>query len=95
MAYIGLSYETAKWIAPASFLYDFACQTYGGLSSPNMKEIHDANLSFFSPNPLYVPSLACNHVENISLITSFPASLVLSSLLSKPSNVTGYTDSGS
>lgn len=56
MAYIGLSYETAKWIAPASFLYDFACQTYGGLSSPNMKEIHDANLSFFSPNPLYVPS---------------------------------------
>jgi hypothetical protein len=46
------SYGTSKWIAPTAFAYNFACQLYGGLSSPNMKDVHDRNLSFFSPNPL-------------------------------------------
>ena len=45
------SYSTSKWIAPAAFAYNFGCQIYGGLSSPNMKDVHDRNLSFFSPNP--------------------------------------------
>ncbi|PQE06668.1 concanavalin a-like lectins glucanase protein [Rutstroemia sp. NJR-2017a BVV2] len=37
--------------SPASFLIDFAAQQYGMLSTPNMKDIHDANLSFWSPQP--------------------------------------------
>ena len=40
--------------APASFLIDFAAQQYGMLSSPNMKDIHDRNLSFFSPQPFFI-----------------------------------------
>jgi hypothetical protein len=32
-----------------SFVIDFAAQQYGMLSTPNMKDIYDANLSFFSP----------------------------------------------
>ena len=41
-------------LAPASFLIDFACQTYGMLSSPNMKDINDQNQSFFSPQPVLI-----------------------------------------
>jgi len=51
---MGMAYSTAKWAAPASFLIDFACQNYGMLSSPNMKDIHDANISFFSPQPFFI-----------------------------------------
>ncbi|KIW21437.1 hypothetical protein PV08_02017 [Exophiala spinifera] len=51
---MGVSYSTAKWIAPVSFLIDFACQNYGMLSSPNMKDIHDQNISFFSPQPFFI-----------------------------------------
>jgi len=51
---MGMSYSTARWIAPASFLVDFAAQQYGMLSSPNMKDIHDRNLSFFSPQPFFI-----------------------------------------
>jgi hypothetical protein len=53
---MGISYSTAKWVAPVSFLIDFACQSYGILSSPSMKEIHDQNLSFFSPQPYFIAS---------------------------------------
>ena len=51
---MGITYSTAKWIAPASFLIDFACQQYGMLSTPNMKDIHDQNLSFFSPQTYFI-----------------------------------------
>ncbi|EME48169.1 hypothetical protein DOTSEDRAFT_69944 [Dothistroma septosporum NZE10] len=51
---MGVSLSTARYLAPASFLYDFAAQQYGMLSSPNMKDIHDANLSFFSPQPFFI-----------------------------------------
>ncbi|KAL8808956.1 MAG: hypothetical protein Q9223_003662 [Gallowayella weberi] len=51
---MGISYSTAKWLAPASFAIDFAAQQYGMLSSPNMKDIHDKNLSFFSPQPFFI-----------------------------------------
>lgn len=38
-----------------SFLcHDFADQQYGMLSSPNMKDVHDANLSFWSPQPYFI-----------------------------------------
>lgn len=51
---MGVSLSTARWMAPASFLIDFAAQNYGMLSSPNMKDVHDANLSFFSPQPYFI-----------------------------------------
>ena len=40
--------------APTSFLIDFAAQQYGMLSSPNMMDVHKANLSFFSPQPYFI-----------------------------------------
>lgn len=54
---MALTHTTARWLAPAAFLLDFAAQLYGILSSPNMKDIHDAHLSFFSPEPLFVAGL--------------------------------------
>jgi hypothetical protein len=51
---MGISYSTAKWVAPLSFVVDFAAQQYGMLSTPNMKDIHDANLSFWSPQPYFI-----------------------------------------
>ena len=49
-----ISLPTARYLAPAAFLYDFAAQNYGILSDPNMKTIHDRNLSYFSPQPLFI-----------------------------------------
>lgn len=51
---MGMSYSTARWVAPTSFLIDFAAQQYGMLSTPNMKNIHDQNLSFWSPQPYFI-----------------------------------------
>jgi hypothetical protein len=41
-------------VAPLSFAVDFAAQQYGMLSSPNMKDVHDANLSFWPPQPYFI-----------------------------------------
>lgn len=51
---MGLSYSTARYLAPASFIIDFAAQQYGIFSTPSMKDVHDANLSFFSPQPFFI-----------------------------------------
>ncbi|KAF2723603.1 hypothetical protein K431DRAFT_282697 [Polychaeton citri CBS 116435] len=51
---MGVSLSTARYIAPLSFAFDFAAQQYGMLSKPNMKDVHDANLSFFSPQPFAI-----------------------------------------
>ncbi|KAK5119096.1 hypothetical protein LTR62_000307 [Meristemomyces frigidus] len=51
---MGVSLSTARYLAPASFAYDFAAQQYGLWSSPNMQDIHDKNLSFFSPQPYFI-----------------------------------------
>ena len=51
---MGVSLSTARYLAPASFVYDFALQQYGLFASPNMKDIHDANLSFWSPQPYFI-----------------------------------------
>lgn len=51
---MGMSYSTAKWAAPLSFAIDFAAQQYGLFASPNMQDINDANLSFFSPQPYFI-----------------------------------------
>jgi hypothetical protein len=49
-----LSLQSARYLAPLSFLYDFAAQQYGINSTPSMKDIHDRNLSFFSPQPYFI-----------------------------------------
>jgi hypothetical protein len=51
---MGISHSTARWLAPLSWAIDFAAQLYGMLSDPNMKQIHDANISFFSPQPYFI-----------------------------------------
>lgn len=51
---MGITHSTARWVAPVSFAIDFAAQQYGMLSSPNMKDIHDAHLSFWSPQPYFI-----------------------------------------
>lgn len=51
---MGLSYSTARWLAPTSFVVDFAAQQYGLLSKPNMQDVNDNNLSFWSPQPYFI-----------------------------------------
>ncbi|KAF8857531.1 hypothetical protein BDZ45DRAFT_705194 [Acephala macrosclerotiorum] len=51
---MGITHSTARYVAPLSFLIDFSAQQYGMLSSPNMKDVHDANLSFWSPQPFFI-----------------------------------------
>ena len=51
---MGLSLSTARYLAPASFIYDFAAQQYGIFSTPSMMDIHEQNLSFFSPQPYFI-----------------------------------------
>jgi hypothetical protein len=51
---MGLTLSTARYLAPASFLFDFAAQQYGLLSKPNMQDIHNQNLAAFSPNPYFI-----------------------------------------
>ena len=51
---MGVSYSTARWIAPASFVYDFIAQQYGMQSKPSMLDVHNANLSFWSPQPYFI-----------------------------------------
>lgn len=51
---MGVSLSTARYIAPASFVYDFALQQYGLNSKPNMLDVHNQNLSFWSPQPYFI-----------------------------------------
>lgn len=44
----------AECQAPASFIIDFAAQQYGLFSKPNMQDINDRNISFFSPQPYFI-----------------------------------------
>jgi hypothetical protein len=51
---MGITHSTARYLAPASFLYDFAAQQYGIFSSPNMQDVHYQNLAAFSPQPAFI-----------------------------------------
>jgi len=51
---MGNSQSTVRYLAPASFLYDFAAQQYGIFSKPNMMDIHEKNLAAFSPQPQFI-----------------------------------------
>lgn len=56
-----ITQATARWVAPLTFVINFGAQIYGITSSPNMKEVHDANLSFWSPQPICVAILFFVH----------------------------------
>lgn len=51
---MGASPSTLRILAPLSFAYDFAAQQYGMFSSPNMLDIHEANIAAFSPQPYFI-----------------------------------------
>jgi len=51
---MGVSLSTARYLAPLSFAYDFAAQQYGLNSTPNMMDVHERNISFWSPNPYFI-----------------------------------------
>lgn len=51
---MGNSQSIVRYLAPASFLFDFAAQQYGIFSSPNMVDIHERNLAAFSPMPQFI-----------------------------------------
>jgi hypothetical protein len=51
---MGNNVSTVRYLAPASFLFDFAAQQYGMFSSPNMLDIHNKNLAAFSPQPYFI-----------------------------------------
>ena len=48
---MGNTQSTVRYLAPASFLFDFEAQQYGMFSKPNMLDIHNKNLAAFSPYP--------------------------------------------
>lgn len=60
-----ISHSTARGLAPLSFVVDFAAQNYGMLSSPNMKDVQDANLSFFSPQSSFIVGFFLPHGANL------------------------------
>ncbi|KAF2102799.1 hypothetical protein NA57DRAFT_71785 [Rhizodiscina lignyota] len=51
---MGVTHSTARYLAPASFIFDFALQQYGIFSKPNMVDVHNDNLSFFSPQYQFI-----------------------------------------
>jgi hypothetical protein len=51
---MGITHSIARWAAPLAFIIDFAAQQYGIFSSPNMKDVHDQNISFWSPQPYFI-----------------------------------------
>ncbi|KAK7529461.1 uncharacterized protein J3D65DRAFT_580131 [Phyllosticta citribraziliensis] len=53
-AALALSPGAACVLAPLSFVYNVGLQFYGLFSTPNMKDVNDANLSVFSPQPYMV-----------------------------------------
>ncbi|KAI0070329.1 hypothetical protein K474DRAFT_1693846 [Panus rudis PR-1116 ss-1] len=51
---MGNEVSRAGYMALGSFAINFATQTYGMVSSPNMKEVANANHFAFSPNPWFI-----------------------------------------
>lgn len=49
-----LNLQTARWAASISWALNFGAQLYGMLATPNMKQVHDDHISFYSPNPFFI-----------------------------------------
>jgi len=64
---MGLELSTARYLGAGSFVYNFIAQQYGLNSKPNMQDIHDRNLSFFSPQPYFIGGFfACQTVVQLA-----------------------------
>jgi len=51
---MGNQVSRAQYLTLSSFLVNFGVQVYGMVSSPNMKQVADANHYAFSPNPWFI-----------------------------------------
>ncbi|KZT02241.1 uncharacterized protein LAESUDRAFT_662326 [Laetiporus sulphureus 93-53] len=51
---MGNDMSRARYLTLSSFLINFGVQSYGMLTSPNMKDVADANHYAFSPSPWFI-----------------------------------------
>ncbi|KAE9965119.1 hypothetical protein EG328_009972 [Venturia inaequalis] len=68
---MGITHSTARYLAPASFLFDFAAQQYGIFSKPNMQDIHYKNIAAFSPQPLAIAWMFFWNSDNLATSNIF------------------------
>ncbi|CDO77275.1 hypothetical protein BN946_scf184753.g25 [Trametes cinnabarina] len=59
---MGNEVSRARGLTVASFLTNFAVQTYGMISTPNMKDVAEANHFAFSPNPWFIAAFFSGQV---------------------------------
>ncbi|KAI0652724.1 hypothetical protein C8Q79DRAFT_1061887 [Trametes meyenii] len=59
---MGNEVSRARALTVSSFLVNFAVQTYGMVTTPNMKDIADANHFAFSPNPWMIAAFFSGQV---------------------------------
>ncbi|KAI0778913.1 hypothetical protein BD413DRAFT_466092 [Trametes elegans] len=59
---MGNEVSRARALTVSSFLANFAVQTYGMITTPNMKDIAEANHFAFSPNPWFIAAFFSGQV---------------------------------
>ncbi|TBU41747.1 hypothetical protein BD309DRAFT_867707 [Dichomitus squalens] len=59
---MGNDVSRARVLTVSSFLTNFAVQTYGMITTPNMKDVADANHFAFSPNPWFIAAFFSGQV---------------------------------
>ncbi|KAI8980582.1 hypothetical protein BD414DRAFT_420732 [Trametes punicea] len=59
---MGNEVSRARALTVSSFLVNFAVQTYGMVTTPNMKDIAEANHFAFSPNPWFIAAFFSGQV---------------------------------
>ncbi|KAI9067196.1 Dor1-domain-containing protein [Trametes sanguinea] len=59
---MGNEVSRARGLTVASFLTNFAVQTYGMITTPNMKDVAEANHFAFSPNPWFIAAFFSGQV---------------------------------
>ncbi|KAH9885378.1 hypothetical protein C8Q73DRAFT_740835 [Cubamyces lactineus] len=59
---MGNEVSRARVLTVSSFLTNFAVQTYGMVTTPNMKDIAEANHFAFSPNPWFIAAFFSGQV---------------------------------
>ncbi|OSD01174.1 hypothetical protein PYCCODRAFT_1445880 [Trametes coccinea BRFM310] len=59
---MGNEVSRARGLTVASFLTNFAVQSYGMITTPNMKDVAEANHFAFSPNPWFIAAFFSGQV---------------------------------
>ncbi|RDX46733.1 hypothetical protein OH76DRAFT_1355370 [Lentinus brumalis] len=59
---MGNEVSRARMLTVSSFLVNFGVQTYGMITTPNMKDIAEANHFAFSPNPWFIAAFFSGQV---------------------------------